>query len=179
MPSKKISIPLLFGLIASGVMILVILGTWLAGPEAFIGWPVWLGKSLVILLAAIAAAAEKRAQGGILGFRHALRVALGVMALGIIADNLTVWLIMKVIDPHFYQRLLPWLLKSAEGSYRRFGAPEDQVRAELEYIRTHDQFSLGSVIIGMGRDLLLFGIIAILIALTVKSKKGPTPKPGR
>ena len=54
MPAKKISILLLFGLIASGVMILVIIGTWLSGPEAFLGWPVWLGKSLVILLAAMA-----------------------------------------------------------------------------------------------------------------------------
>jgi hypothetical protein len=177
MPAKKISIPLLFGLIAAGVMILVIIGTWLAGPEAFLGWPVWLGKSAVILLAAIAAASEKRVRGGILDFRSALRVALGVMALGIIADNLTVWVILKAADPHFYQRVLPVMLHNAEQSYRRFGAPEDQIREQLDYMRTHDQFSLGSVIIGMGRDLLLFGVIAILIAVTVRSKKGPIPKP--
>jgi hypothetical protein len=179
MPAKKISIPLLFALIASGIMILVVLGAWLAGPEAFIGWPIWLGKSLVILLAAIAAAAEKRARGGILDFRSALRVALGVMALGIFADNLFVWLTLNVIDPHFYQQLLPVILKNAEESYRRFGAPEDQIREQLQYIRTHDQFSAGSVIFGMGRDLLIFGILSILIAVTVKSKKIPPPKPER
>jgi hypothetical protein len=177
MPAKKISIPLLFGLIASGVMILDIFCTWLAGPEAFIGWPVWLGKSVVILLAAIAAAAEKRVRGGIIDFRSALRVALAVMAMGIIADNLAVWLILKAIDPHFYQRLLPVILQNAEQAYRKFGAPDDQIREQLDYIRTNDQFSLGSMIIGMGRDLLMFGIIAILIAVTVRSKKGQTPKP--
>lgn len=176
MSAKKISIPLLFGLIAAGVMILVVLGAWLNGPRAFIGWPIWMGKSLVILLAAIAAATEKRAHGGFLDFRSALRVALAVMALGIIADNLTVWLVVNVIDPSFYQQLLPAILKNAEESYRRFGAPEDDIRRQLEYMRANNQFSLGSEIFGMGRDLLLFCLIAILIAVTVRSKKGPTQR---
>jgi hypothetical protein len=177
MPAKKISILRLFGLIAAGVMVLVVIGTWLAGPEAFDGWPVWLGKSLVILLAAIAAAAEKRARGGTLDFRSALRVAFGVMVMGIVAANFFAWLIVNVIDPHFYQRLLPVILRKAEQSYRSLGAPEDQIREELEYLHTHSPFSLGSVIIGMGRDLLIFGILAVLIAVTIKSKKGPTAKP--
>ena len=177
MTAKKISIPLMFGLIAAGIMTFVVIGTWLAGPEAFLGWQVWLGKSLVILLAAVAATAEKKARGGMLDFRSALRVAFGVMVMGIVAANLVVWLIVNVIDPHFYQRLLPVILKNAEQSYRRFGAPEDQIREQLEYIRTHNQFTAGSVIFGVGRDLLLFGIIAILIAVTVKTKKGPTPAP--
>src|SRR5579872_6902275 len=114
MPAKKISIPVLFGLIAAGIMIVVVVGTWLAGPEAFVGWPVWLGKSLVILLAAMAAAAQKRAMGGILDFRSALRAAFEVMVMGIVAANGFVWLIVNVIDPHFYQRLLPVILKNAE-----------------------------------------------------------------
>jgi hypothetical protein len=178
MPAKKISIPLLFGLIASGIMILDILGAWRAGPEAFTGWPIWLGKSLVILLAAIAAAAEKRAKGGILDFRSALRVSLGVMAMGTIAEYIFVWLIPNVIDPPFYQRLLPVILRKAAQSYREFGAPEDQIRAQLEYIRTHNQFSFGSIVITIGRDLLVFALLAILIAVAVKSKQ-PKTKPGQ
>jgi hypothetical protein len=99
------------------------------------------------------------------------------MVMGIVAANLFVWLIVNVIDPHFYQRLLPVILSNAEQSYRKFGAPEDQIRAQLDYMRTNNQFSLGSVIFGMGRDLLLFGILAILIAVTVRSKRVPTTKP--
>lgn len=175
MAAKKISILLLFGLIATGVMLVATIGTWRAGPEAFVGWPVWLGKSLVILLAAIAAAAEKRARGGAIDFRSAMRVAFGVMVMGLVAANLFVWLIVNVIDPHFYQQLLPVLQRNAEESFRHFGASPDQIRDELEYLRTHSPFTLGSVIIGMGRDLLIFGIIAALIAATVRSKKGPMP----
>lgn len=178
MPANRISIPLLFALIAAGTMMLFVLGTWLAGPEAFTGWPVWLGRSLVILMAAIATSAERRVKGGILDFRSAFRVAFGVLALAIVAQSLFVWLIPNVLDPHFNQRLTPVILANAEKSYRQFGATEDQLRQALDDIRTHNQFSLGRVIEGTGFQLILFGIIALLIAVTVRSRKGPTPKPG-
>jgi Protein of unknown function (DUF4199) len=178
MPAKKISIPLLFALIAAVTMILVVIGTWMAGPAAFIGWPVWLGRSLVILMAAIATSAERRAHGGILDFRSAFRVAFGVLALAIVTQSFFVWLIPNFLDPHFNQRLTPVILASAEKSYRQFGATDDQLRQALDDIRTHNQFSLGRVIEGTGFQLILFGIIGLLIAVTVRSRKGPTPRPG-
>jgi len=62
MTAKKISIPLLFGLIAALCSILFVGGAWLAGPAAFIGSGVWLSRCIVLLLAAVAAAVEKRAE---------------------------------------------------------------------------------------------------------------------
>ena len=125
MAARKISILLLFGLIASGVMTLVIFGAWQAGPAAYVGWPLWLGRSLVILLAAIAAAIEKRARNGILSFQAALRIAFGVMVMAIVVQTLFYWLIPNVIDPHFYQRLVPVLLEKTQNDYRAIGVPED------------------------------------------------------
>ena len=177
MPAKKISLSLLFGLLAAGVMIVVVFGTWLAGPNAFLGWPIWLGRSIVILLAAVAAAAQKMAAGGNLDFRSALRVAFRVMVMGIFAEYLVVWLIPNVIDPHFYQRLLPIALEKQERFYRQQGAPEDMIHQGLQDMRTHNLYSLGNLLVLMGRQLLIFGILSILIAVTVKSKQGPTPKP--
>lgn len=177
MTAKKISIPLLFGLIAAICSILFVCGAWLAGPAAFIGSSVWLSRCIVLLLAAIAAAVEKRARGGILDFRSALKIAYGVLVLAIIAQSLIVWLIPNVFDPPFYQRLVPIIAANTEKSYRHFGASDDQLRAALDDIRTNNQFSLGRVLTGTGYLLVLFFIIAVLIAVTIKSKKGPTPKP--
>jgi hypothetical protein len=177
MAAQKISILLLFGLIASGVMTIVIFGAWLAGPLAYVGWPLWLGRSLVILLAAIAAASEKRARNGILNFQSALRIAFGVMVMAIVVQTFFYWLIPNVVDPHFNQRLFPVILEKAQRDYRAIGVPEDQIRPVLEDIRTHNQFSLGRMIQGTAPLLLIFGIIAILIAVTVRSKTGPSPNP--
>jgi hypothetical protein len=176
MTAKKISIPLLFGLIAALCMIGFVLGTWLAGPAAFAGSTIWLGRSLVILLAAVAAAVEKRARGGNIDFRSALKIAYGVLVTAILAQSLMIWLIPNVIDPNFSQRLAPILIDKAEES-RKFGAPDDYVRAAVADIRANNQFSLGRVLSGTGYLLVLFFIIAVLIAVTIKSKKGPAPKP--
>jgi hypothetical protein len=179
MPKKNISIPLLFGLIAALCLILFVCGTWLAGPEVFAGWTIWLGRCIVVLLAAVAAAMEKRARGGILDFRSALKVAYGVLVLAIVAQSLMLWLIPNLIDPHFYQRLVPVMIANAETLYAKMGATPDQVRAAVEDIRANNQFSLGRVLSGTGYLLVLFFIIAAIIAVTVKSKQGPTPKPGQ
>ncbi|HLI93962.1 MAG TPA: hypothetical protein VKU83_10145, partial [Puia sp.] len=79
------------------------------------------------------------------------------------------------IDPAFYQRLVPVLLANTESTYRHMGATDDQLRPMLEDIRNNNQFSLGRVISGTGYQLVLFFIIAVLIAATLKSRKGPNP----
>ena len=179
MPAKQISIPLLFGLIAAICSILFVLGTWLGGPDVFIGPVSYLSVPMIVIIAAVAAAIAKRANAGILVFRSALRISYGVLVLGIVAQNLFNWLLLNVIDPHFYQRLVPVLLTKAEKSYRQYGATDDQLRAALDDIRTNNQFSLGRVITGTGFQLVLCFLIALLIAVTVKSKQGLTPKPGQ
>jgi hypothetical protein len=177
MAAKKISIPRLFGLIAALCLVLFVCGTWLAGPAAFVGWTIWLGRCIVVLLAAVAVSLEKRARGGILDFRSALKIAYGILVLAIVCQDLVVWLIPNVIDPHFGQRLVPVMIANAETSYPKMGATADQVRAAVEDIRTNNQFSLGRVLSGTGYLLVLFFIIAALIAVAAKSKQGPTPKP--
>jgi hypothetical protein len=177
MPANKISIPLLFGLIAAICSILFVLGTYLAGPSVFLGWLSYLGILIIVLIAAIAASAEKRARGGILDFRGALKVAYGTLALGVIGQNVFTWLLLNVIDPAFKQRLIPVVLANTEKAYRAIGAPQDQLQQALDNVRTEDQFSLGRFIQGMGFLLVIYFLVALLIAATIKSRRGPSPKP--
>lgn len=177
MPAKKNATLLLFGSIASVCMILFVVITWRTNAEAFVGWQIWVGRCIVLLLAAIAAVVEKKVRGGGIGFRSALKVTYGVLVMAIVAQSLFVWLIPNVFDPAFYHRLVPILLANTEKSYRRFGATDDQIRLVLDDIRTNNQFSLGRVISGTGYQLVLFFVIAVLIAATVKSKKIPTSSP--
>jgi len=175
--SKKISITLFFGLMAALCMILFVLGTWWAGPSAFLGWTSYLGVAIVVLLASTAAVIEKRSKGGELEFRPALKVSFGVLVLAVISQTFFTWLLLNVIDPSFKQRLLPVLVANTEKAYRRFGSTEEQLRQTLDDIRTQAQWSLGRMISGMGFQLILCFLIALLIAATVKTKKRPTPKP--
>jgi hypothetical protein len=171
---KKMSVTLLFGVMAALCMILFVLGTYLAGPIVFLSWTSYLGVAIVVLLAAVAPVIEKRAQGGVLEFRPALKISFGVLALAVLSQNFFTWLLMNVIDPHFKQRLTPVLLANTESTYRRFGSTDEQLRQVLDDIRTHDQWAAGRMLTGMSFSLILYFLIALLIAATVKAKKAGT-----
>jgi len=172
------SITLLFGLMAAFCMILFVLGTYLAGPIVFLGWASYLGVAIVVLLASTAAVIEKRSNRGALEFRPALKVSFGVLTLAVFSQTFFTWLLLNVIDPHFKQRLLPVLMANTESAYHRFGSTEEQLRQVLDDIRIHDQWSPGRMISGMGYQLILCFLIALLIAATVKTKKRATTKEG-
>lgn len=175
--TKKISNTLLFGLPAALVMILFVLGTWRSGPNVFLSWTAYIGTLIAIALAVIAAVMEKRANGGQLGFRAALKVSFGVLVLAIIGQYFFTWLLLNVIDPNFRQQLLPVLLDNMQRTYRRFGVPEDQIRQSLD-AEKGQSFMLSGTILGMCRLMIVQFLVALIIAAAVKSKKGPTPKPG-
>jgi hypothetical protein len=176
--AKKIPITLLFGLFAALCMILAVLGTYLAGPETFLSWIFWLGPAMAVIFSSAAAVIEKRSNNGVLDFRAALKTVYGVLVLAVVAQNFFTWLLLNVIDPHFRQLLIPIDLAKTERAYRRFGGSEEQLRQVLDEIRTQNQFSLGRMISGMGFLLVLYFIVALIVAVSVRTKKGVTPKPG-
>jgi hypothetical protein len=175
---KKITITLLFGLIAALSMILIILGTYWAGPQAFLGNTGYLDYPLIILLAAAAAALEKRANGGVIGFRPALKAAFAVLVSGLAAKCLFTWLLLHVIDQPFHQKLLPLVLENMVKRSRRFGIPEDEIQRSVEAERGQDTFSFGRMVTGTGFSIILHFIIAALIAATVRTRALPSKKQG-
>jgi len=168
---RKISIALLFGLIAAGSMIAFILGTYWAGPKVFIGEIAYLGYAILIGLAAAAVMAQKKINGGWLGFQAAVRVCFTVFVLGLITRTLLPWLLVNVIDPHFKQLLLPEIAARTEAVYRKFGMPEDQIRRALDAEKGEDPFALGSLLMGFALACIAHFFIALLIAAVVKRKR--------
>lgn len=176
--SKKMSTTLLFGLMAAAVMMLFVFGTYRAGPQTFLSWTAYLGWIIVIVLAVSAAVLGKRAKGGLLDFRAALKISFGVLVLAIFGHAFFTWLLLNVIDPHFKQTLMPLVLQNIEKTYRNFGVPEDDIRRALDAEQGQDQFTPGRMLSGMGRLIIIGFLIAVVIALIVKSKKEPLPNPG-
>jgi Protein of unknown function (DUF4199) len=175
---KKITITLLFGLIAAGCMTLCIFGTYWAGPQAFLGQAMYLTHAVVIVLAAVAAILEKRALGGVIGFRPALKTAFAVLVAALVAKLFFTWLLMNVIDRPFHQRVLPLVIENMVKTYHRFGTPEEEIQRAVDAEKGQDQFSLGRMITGTGFLIILHFIIAALIAATVRTKTPSSKKQG-
>lgn len=171
MARKKISIAFLFGLIAATAVILFILALYFAGPKAFVGGTAFLSYIIVIIMGAAAVLVQKRANRGWLPFHEAVKVCFTVFVLALAARTLFPWVLVNVIDPHFKGLLLPEILAGAERSYRSLGVPEDQLRQQLEAIRTQENFALSSLLMGLAFSYIVFFLIALLIAAVVKRKK--------
>jgi hypothetical protein len=173
---KKITITLLFGLIAAGCMILFTLGTYWAGPETFLGQTAYLFHIVLILLGATAVVLEKRANGGAIDFRPALKACFAVMVLGLTVQYLFTWLLLNVFDPAFRRALLPVVHDNMIKAYHRFGASEEDIQRALDAEKGQDPFTFGRMFTGLGFNIIIYFLIALLIAATVRTKSAPLPK---
>lgn len=168
----KIGIAVLFGLIAGAAMILFNTGTYLAGPEAFVGPVVYLVYVILMGVAIAGVVIKRRRSGGFLPFRDALKCCFTIFVIALAQHVFYIWLLTNVIDPHFKQKLPAVIAANAEKAYRRFNVPEDQIRQALEAQQKEDPFSLGSLLKGLAYYYIVYFIIALLVAAVVKRKKG-------
>jgi small-conductance mechanosensitive channel len=175
---KKVSIPLLYGAIAGGVMILFTLGTWWGGPETFVGPAGYWKYALLAVIAALAGLAAKRQNGGFLGFRPALRACFGTMVIGMAVQTLFAWLLLT-IDTGFKQRLMPVVIAQTEATYRHLKFPEEDIAKMVAEVKAGDPFSFGSMLVGLARIYIVLFLVALLMAAIIGQKKSAPGGPSQ
>lgn len=168
--ARKLPVTLLYGGIASLAMILFTIGTWRGGVSVFLGGIAYAMYAIPVVFAIIAALVERGRQG-FLAFRPALSVCFGVCVLSLAVQRVFTWVLVQFIDPAFGRALRPAVLANMGSSYRRFGMPEDQVRANLEAAQGNDPFSLSNIAWGLALTYVVFFLIALLLAAIVGRKK--------
>jgi hypothetical protein len=169
---KKLSLAFIYGSIASVCLILLTIGTWLSGVQAFLGWVANLKYPLLIAFAIAAALTEKKRNGGFLDFRAALKTCFAIFVLALAVQTLFTWLLMNVIDLHFKEQVLRAIPVKMAEAYKRFGMSDEQVNQAIEQEKGSDPFTLGRMLQGMGFTYVLHFLIALLIAAIVR-RKGP------
>lgn len=167
---KKISATILFGGIASLVMILFTIGTWRAGTAAFIG-PIAYAMYAIPLVFAIVAAWVAKRRRRYLDFRSALKICFGVIVLSLAIQRVFTGILVHWLDPAFGRSLGPAVLANTEAAYRRFGMPEDQIRANLDAAKGSDPFGFGNMAWGLAISYVPMFLIALVLAVVIKSKK--------
>jgi hypothetical protein len=172
MPKKKIPIILAFGAVAGIGLILLSFVLYRQGPPAFVGQGAYLSYPIVVVVAAAAAVVEKtrrrrQADGGLLGFRAALRICFGVIVLGLAIQTLFNWLLLNVLDPPFRHALFPVVLARTEAVYRQFKMPEDQIAQAIVDERAHDPFSPARMLLGLARSYIVGFLVALFLAAVI------------
>jgi|SRR5690348_12109815 len=166
---KKIPVTVLYGGLASLAMILFTIGTWRAGPQAFMS--IGFFRYLIPPVFAIAAMLVERHRVGYLDFRPALKICFGIIVIAFAIQGLFTWILCQFIDPAFDRALRPIELANEAAWYRRLGMQEDDIRTSIDAMKDIDPFGLGSIAFGLAKTYVPFFLIAVLLAAVVKRKK--------
>lgn len=168
---KPISVLLLFGGIATLVMLGILFLAYKGGVDRFLNQAFFLINLIPLVCGVIGAFVEKRRQGGYLEFREALKIIFGILVIGLAIEALFLWLLLHVFDPHFGQSLGPASLVKQEATYRRFGVPEDEIRSTIEAQKGTDPFSAKSLILGTAMFYVAGFVVSAGLSAIIKRKK--------
>ena len=164
---KKMPVALLYGSIAALGMIGVTTLSYLRGTQAFIGSAAYLMYVFPLVLAVVAALAEKRRKAGLLPFRDALKACFGVIVLSLAVQTLFTWILVKWIDPAFGRSLPAAVLTKMEATSRQFHIPEEDIASSLAEQKKSDPFGVGPMLTGLARNYIVAFPVAVLFAAVI------------
>jgi hypothetical protein len=167
--TKKIPVILLYGSLAALGMIAVTTITYLGGVDAFLGkgGTAYLMYVFPIALAIVAALADRRRKGGILGFRAALKACFGVIVLALAIQTIFTLILVKWIDPRFGRSLPAAVVAKMESTYRQHGVPEDEIARSVADQKGSDPFGFGPMLVGLARKYIVGFPVAVLFAAII------------
>ena len=174
--AKKIPVVLLYGILASLGMIAVTTITYLRGVNAFLGPSAYLMYLFPVVLAVIAALAQKRRKGGIVSFRDALKACFGVIVLALAIQTLFTLILVKWVDPGFGRALPGAVLAKMESTFRQFHVPEDEIASSLAEQKKSDPFAVAPMLVGLARKYIIGFPIAVLFAAVIGQRVTRSPK---
>jgi len=168
---KKQHIAAVYGGIAGLSMVIFTFILYRGGVDTYLGGSAYLGYAILIGLAATAALSLKKANGGYLEFRDALKAAFTVFVIALAAQTIFTWLLLNVFDNHFRAQLTTASLKKTEDFFRKMGMPDEKLDQAMAEERGKNQFSPGRMSMGLAFVYIVHFIIALLIAAVVRKKR--------
>lgn len=170
MQSRKISIALTCGLIGGLAMILLTTVLYLAGVDAFIGKAAYLGFLIPLAMAITAPLLEKKARGGFLEFRDALKAAFLVFVIAYLLQALFNWALLNYIDQPFRQAVEQATLQKTEKFLQGMGLSQEKIDEAIAQQRGVNQFALSKTMLGLAIWYVVLFLISLLIAAIVRKK---------
>lgn len=159
-----------WGLIASGLGIMITLIFYLVNPESLNGFLVGALTTVIMIYSAVKASQEERElQGGYMTWGQALVPALLTILVYFVITMLFSYVLMTLIDPSLAEKQAEAALEMQEKIMGMMGA--EVTDDMIEEIEQRAQPSLMNTVIGMFWGLLCFGFpVAAIIALFVQKK---------
>jgi hypothetical protein len=109
----------------------------------------------------------RKSIGGFLPYGKAWQHSYIAFVTSGIAYTLFAFLLYFVIDPDLPARLVDASMENQRAMMENFGAPADQIDAEVEKgrARTEGQFTVSGLALGFGISLIIYAVLSLITAL--------------
>jgi len=164
-----------YGIIGSIISIVLGIIMYIMGPDLFKNWVlsivIWIFLIIVVtVIMSLSAGAFKKSNGGYVSFQRAFREAFIPAVIMAVVGLLFNILLMNVIDPGYTEELKVAIEEMVTTQYENAGMSEDAIDKQLAKMEKNDQFSILGQTKSTLFGLILYGVIALIIAAIVKKK---------
>lgn len=171
MQPKKISFALTYGLIGGLAMVLLTTILYLAGVGAFLGPFAYWGNAIPLVLAIVAVLAEKKARGGYIELRDALKACFLVFVIALALQTLFNWVLLNFIDQPFRQAVEQETMLRTEKWLQRMGLDQEKVDEAISREQGVNHFTIPKLMMGLAIWYIVLFLVSLLIAAIVRKKK--------
>jgi Protein of unknown function (DUF4199) len=172
-PTVKKSNPgLTYGLIAGLIYVLITLGQYLGGIQAFMS-PVGYGSFVILIVMSVLAGVKQKKLQGYLEFGEALKIVFTVFVIATLLQTLFSYILFNYIDIAFKEALAQEVMNKTESIMRKFGASDTQIDEALKNMQGKNQFSFGKIMLGYGVTCIICFIISLIIAAIIQKRRPP------
>lgn len=111
--------------------------------------------------------------GGFMGYGQALQHGFVIMAVSGLVSTAFNLVLYTVVDPALGQKMSEAIIQNTQEMMAGFGAPQQSIDETIDDMREDlaDQFSVTGLLIGYGKGLIYFLIVALVSALFVRKNK--------
>ncbi|WP_294825164.1 DUF4199 domain-containing protein [uncultured Flavobacterium sp.] len=161
-----------FGLIVGVVSIVITSIMYAVDVKMFANY--WIGICLFIVnlvLGIVAVAKAKKAMGGYISFKDAFTTYFIAMAIGALIGSVFMFLLFNVIDPGAKEIIMERVVEMTVSMMEGFGAKSEDIRKTVEDMKATDSFGLVSQIKSYFGGLVMYIVIGLIVAASMKKNK--------
>lgn len=160
-----------YGLIYGVVAILMTVVLYLFGVKAFTSPVAYIGFVIPIVIATLAAKAEKKANGGFLEFGAALKTTFTCLVIGTLLSTAFSYVLFNFIDIPFREALAQETSEATARMMEKFGASQDDIDKAMADAQTTNNFSFSKQALGFAFSCIFWFLVSLIISAIVKRKK--------
>lgn len=162
---------LTYGLISGAASVLFTLVLYLGGVKLFVNPIAFLGWAIPIVFAVLAGLAQKKANGGYLDFKQALKVTFTVFVVGSLISTVFSYVLFNIIDVPFREALAQETAMVTEKMMKGFGASQNDIDKAVEQSLNGNNYTPGKMLLGFAMLCIPWFIVSLIISAIIKKNK--------